>query len=68
MTDHMKRYFPIEWTDDEQAYAKAIQKEMGKPEDGMAVNVLTIPKGTEIGGSIGCRRCQLEGADHGCSL
>ena len=51
MTDHMKRYFPIKWTDEEQAYAKAIQKEMGKPEDGMAVNVMTVPKGTEIGGS-----------------
>jgi aminobenzoyl-glutamate utilization protein B len=51
MTDHLKRYFPIKWTDEEQAYAKAIQKEMGKPEDGMAVNVLPVPKGVEMGGS-----------------
>lgn len=33
---HMERYFPIGWTDDEQTYAKAIQKEMGLPENGMA--------------------------------
>jgi aminobenzoyl-glutamate utilization protein B len=51
MNDHMKRYFPIKWTDEEQAYAKAIQKEMGKPEDGMAVNVLPVPTGVENGGS-----------------
>jgi aminobenzoyl-glutamate utilization protein B len=51
MHDHMKRYFPIEWTDEEQAYAKAIQKEMGKPEDGMAINVLPVPTGVEMGGS-----------------
>ena len=51
MTDHMKRYFPIKWTDEEQAYAKAIQKEVGKPEDGLAVNVLPVPTGVEMGGS-----------------
>ena len=51
MTDHMNRYFPIKWTDEEQAYAKSIQKEMGKPEDGMAVNVFPVPKGVEMGGS-----------------
>jgi aminobenzoyl-glutamate utilization protein B len=51
MNDHMKRYFPIEWTDEEQAFAKAIQKEMGKPEVGMAVNVLPVPSGVEMGGS-----------------
>ncbi len=51
MNDHMKRHFPIEWTDEEQAFAKAIQKEMGKPEDGMAVNVMPMPTNIEMGGS-----------------
>jgi aminobenzoyl-glutamate utilization protein B len=51
MNDHMKRHFPIKWTDEEQAYAKSIQKEMSKPEVGMADNVLPIPTGVEIGGS-----------------
>jgi aminobenzoyl-glutamate utilization protein B len=51
MTAHMNRYFPIEWTDEEQAFAKAIQKEMGKPEDGLAVNVFPVPTGVEMGGS-----------------
>jgi aminobenzoyl-glutamate utilization protein B len=51
MNDHMKRYFPIKWTDEEQTFAKAIQKQMGKPEDGMAVNVLPMPVGIEVGGS-----------------
>jgi len=51
MNRHMKRYFPIEWTNEEQAFAKAIQKEMGKPEVGMAVNVMSIPTNIEMGGS-----------------
>jgi aminobenzoyl-glutamate utilization protein B len=51
MTKHMNRYFPIEWTDEEQAYAKSIQKEMGKPEDGMATDVKPVPTGVEMGGS-----------------
>jgi aminobenzoyl-glutamate utilization protein B len=51
MNDHMNRYFPIKWTDEEQAYAKAIQKEMGKPEDGMAETVMPIPTNIEMGGS-----------------
>ncbi len=51
MNDHMERYFPIEWTDEEQAFAKSIQKEMGKPEDGMAVNVMPMPVNVEMGGS-----------------
>jgi len=51
MNDHMKRCFPIEWTEEEQAYAKAIQKEAGKPEDGMADNVAPLPTGIEVGGS-----------------
>ncbi len=51
MTDHMNRYFPIDWTDQEQAYAKSIQKEMGKPQDGMATDVMPVPTGVEVGGS-----------------
>ena len=51
MNNHMNRYFPIQWTEEEQAFAKAIQKEMGKPEDGMAVNVMPMPTNLEVGGS-----------------
>ncbi len=51
MNNHMNRYFPIKWTDKEQAFAKAIQKEMGKPEDGMAETVMPIPTKIEMGGS-----------------
>jgi aminobenzoyl-glutamate utilization protein B len=51
MTDHLNSYFPLEWTDEEQAYAKSIQKEMGKPEDGMATDVMPVPTGVEMGGS-----------------
>jgi aminobenzoyl-glutamate utilization protein B len=39
----LKRHFPLEWTDEEQAYAKAIQKEMGFPEIGMADAVNPMP-------------------------
>jgi aminobenzoyl-glutamate utilization protein B len=49
MNDHVKRYFPIEWSDEEQAYAKSIQKEMGKPEDGMSTAVAPMPTGIEVG-------------------
>lgn len=51
MTEHMNRHFPIDWTDEEQAYAKSIQKEMGKPEDGLATDVMPVPTGVEVGGS-----------------
>jgi aminobenzoyl-glutamate utilization protein B len=51
LTDHLNRYFPVPWTDEEQAFAKAIQKEMGKPEVGMAVDVEPNPNGAEMGGS-----------------
>ncbi|MDX8339033.1 amidohydrolase [Draconibacterium sp. IB214405] len=51
MTEHMNQFFPIPWTDEEQAYAKSIQKEMGKPEDGLSTNVLPVPTGVEVGGS-----------------
>lgn len=51
ITDHMKRYFPISWTEEEQEFAKKIQKEMGKPEDGLATDVTPVQKGVEVGGS-----------------
>jgi aminobenzoyl-glutamate utilization protein B len=51
MTEHMNRYFPIEWADEEQAYARSIQKEMGKPQDGLATNVMPVPTGVQVGGS-----------------
>lgn len=51
MTEHLNRYFPIEWTEEEQAFAKGIQKEMGKPEDGMATDVWPTPQAVEAGGS-----------------
>ena len=40
---HLKRHFPLEWTTEEQAYAKAIQKEMAFPEIGMADAVGPMP-------------------------
>jgi aminobenzoyl-glutamate utilization protein B len=51
ITEHLNRHFPIEWTDEEQAFAKSIQKEMGKPEDGMATTVWPAPDAPEAGGS-----------------
>ena len=49
---HLKRYFPIDWTDEEQAYAKAIQKEMGKPELGLADTIPPMPTASvEVGAS-----------------
>jgi aminobenzoyl-glutamate utilization protein B len=51
MTEHLERHFPIEWTDEEQAFAKSIQKEMGKPEEGMATTVLPTPQAPDAGGS-----------------
>jgi aminobenzoyl-glutamate utilization protein B len=49
---HLQRYFPIEWTNEEQAYAKAIQKEMGIPEIGMADSILPMPTAdVQVGGS-----------------
>jgi len=51
MDVHLNRYFPIKWTDEEQAFAKSIQKEMGKPEVGMSTSVLPVPTGVEVGGS-----------------
>ena len=51
MTEHLKRHFPIKWTDEEQSFAKSIQKEMGKPEDGMANSVWPSPTAPNVGGS-----------------
>jgi len=51
MTTHLERYFPIEWTEEEQEFAKGIQREMGKPENGMATSVLPTPDAPEAGGS-----------------
>jgi aminobenzoyl-glutamate utilization protein B len=51
MNDHVNRCFPIEWTDEEQAFAKSIQKEVGVPQDGMATTVLPLPTQVEVGGS-----------------
>jgi aminobenzoyl-glutamate utilization protein B len=49
---HLGRYFPIDWTDEEQAFAKAIQKEMGIPEIGMATDIPPMPTAaTEVGAS-----------------
>jgi aminobenzoyl-glutamate utilization protein B len=51
MNDHVKRYFPIDFTEEEQNFARKIQKEMGKPEVGMATDVKPVPKGVEVGAS-----------------
>ncbi|MGR5169333.1 amidohydrolase [Vibrio astriarenae] len=51
ITEHLKRYFPIDWTEEEQQFAKSIQKEMGKPEVGLATEVMEPQFGLEVGGS-----------------
>jgi aminobenzoyl-glutamate utilization protein B len=49
---HLGRHFPLGWTDEEQAYAKSIQKEMGIPEIGMADAVAPMPTASvEVGAS-----------------
>jgi aminobenzoyl-glutamate utilization protein B len=49
---HLKNHFPLKWTNDEQAYAKAIQKEMGVPEIGMADSITPMPTASvEVGAS-----------------
>jgi len=49
---HLSRLFPIDWTEEEQAYAKAIQKEMGIPEIGMADSIPPMPHASlEVGAS-----------------
>mmetsp|Transcript_23508 Transcript_23508/g.62280 ORF Transcript_23508/g.62280 Transcript_23508/m.62280 type:complete len:506 (-) Transcript_23508:187-1704(-) len=55
MAKHMmtiiEKEFPLTWTDEEQDYAKKIQKAVGKEEKGMATTVLPVPTGVEMGGS-----------------
>ncbi|MBY6016188.1 amidohydrolase [Ferrimonas balearica] len=51
MNQHVERYLPIDWTEEEQAFARAIQREMGKPEEGLATDILPLPTGIEVGGS-----------------
>ncbi len=51
MMVHLHRLGPCEWTDEEQSFAKKIQKEVGKPEDGLATEILPDPKGVAIGAS-----------------
>jgi len=42
---------PPEWTEDEQAFARACQREMGLPEAGLATSVLPRVGPTRVGGS-----------------
>jgi aminobenzoyl-glutamate utilization protein B len=42
---------PPEWTDEEQAFARACQREMGLPEAGLATQVLPKVGPTKVGGS-----------------
>ncbi len=42
---------PLDWTTDEQAFAKACQKEMGLKETGMATQVYPFVKDAKMGGS-----------------
>jgi aminobenzoyl-glutamate utilization protein B len=51
VTDHLHKYFPLDFTEEEQAYAKGIQKEMGVAQDGMAADVSPVPYGVSIGAS-----------------
>lgn len=51
ITSHLKRYFPIQWSEEEQAFARTIQNEIGKPEDGLTSDVLEPQQGVEVGGS-----------------
>jgi aminobenzoyl-glutamate utilization protein B len=49
---HLNEHFPLKWTDEEQAYAKSIQKEMGMPEIGMVDHVGAMPTAAvEVGAS-----------------
>ncbi|GAM54748.1 hypothetical protein JCM19231_4484 [Vibrio ishigakensis] len=51
ITTHLKRYFPIQWSEAEQEFARTIQREIGKPEAGLTDAVLEPQKGVEVGGS-----------------
>jgi aminobenzoyl-glutamate utilization protein B len=51
MMAHFERLGPCDWSDEEQAFAKAIQKEVDVPEDGLTTTVGPDPKGMHVGGS-----------------
>jgi aminobenzoyl-glutamate utilization protein B len=51
ITTHINNHFPAPWTEEEQQFARSIQKEMGKAEDGLAIDVPPMVTGLEIGGS-----------------
>ena len=51
MMAHIHRLGPCDWTDEEQAFAKNIQKEVGVPEDGLATEISPDPKGAPMGAS-----------------
>jgi len=51
MQGHAERSFPCDWTADEQEFAKAIQREVGNPEDGLTTEMKPAPKGIKMGGS-----------------
>ena len=51
ITGHLKRYFPVQWSEEEQEFARSIQREIGKPEDGLTDSVIEPKKGIEVGGS-----------------
>lgn len=54
MIDLMHRHMsarPPEWSDEEQAFARACQREMGLPEAGLATQVLPKVGPTKVGGS-----------------
>jgi aminobenzoyl-glutamate utilization protein B len=48
--EHMQ-YTPLNWSDDEQKFAKACQKEMGLKDTGMATKVMPLVKDMRVGGS-----------------
>lgn len=51
LIEHEQRMGPLVWTDDEQRFANAIQKESGVPETGMATGLAPDPAGAPMGGS-----------------
>ncbi len=48
--DHMQ-HVPLDWTDEEHAFAKKCQKAFGLPEAGMATKILPLLKDVTTGGS-----------------
>jgi aminobenzoyl-glutamate utilization protein B len=49
--EHQQRIGPLVWSKEEEAFAKAIQKETGVPEAGMATGFAPDPAGMVMGGS-----------------